>query len=474
MERFDAVVVGSGPNGLSAAITIAEAGRSVLVLEANADIGGGARSGELTQPGFVHDLASAIHPMALASPFFSSQPLADHGLAWVTPPAGVAHPLDGQPAAIAWNDLSKTAERLDSDSRAYRRYYEPFVERFDDLTNLALRPLLRVPDTPLFSARFGAVSALPAATTARRRWDTEAARALFAGHAAHAILPLTNPFTSAFGLLLGASVHAVGWPFPAGGAQAITDALAGRLRALGGTIQTSTPVRTMADIPDAAAVIFALTPRQVAEIAGDELADGYVKTLRTFSYGAAAWKVDWALDEPIPWADPDVAQAGTVHLGGTLDELTFAEAEVAAGRNPDKPFVLLAQHTLFDPSRAPKGKHTAWAYCHVPNGSSVDRTEAIEAQIERFAPGFRDTILARHTSSPANLEAQNANLVGGDIGGGSHGGTQLFLRPRLQRNPWSTPNPKLMIGSASTTPGAAVHGMSGVGAAQRALATVLR
>jgi phytoene dehydrogenase-like protein len=474
MERFDTVVVGSGPNGLAAAITFAEAGRSVVLLEANDTVGGAARTAELTRPGFHHDLASAIHPMGRASPFFRSQPLEDHGLRWIDPPAGAAHPLDDQPAGVAWNDLDAAADRLGADAAAYRRYYSRWVERFDAVTDLALNPLLRVPPNPLLAARFGAMSALPAATTARRVFDTTAGQALFAGHAAHAILPLTNPFTSSFGLLLGASVHAVGWPFPEGGAQAISDALASRLRDLGGEIRTSSPVRSMADVPPSDAVVFALTPRQVVDIAGDELPDRYRSSLRRFTYGAAAWKVDWALSEPIPWSDPDVASAATVHLGGTLDEIVAAEAEVAAGRNPDRPFVLLAQQSLFDPTRAPDGRHTAWAYCHVPNGSTVDRTEAIEAQIERFAPGFRDVVLGRSVTSPAGLEAQNMNLVGGDVGGGSFAGTQLFFRPRVQANPWTTPNPRLFIGSASTAPGSAVHGMAGHGAARRALATTLK
>ena len=474
MERFDAVVVGAGPNGLAAAITLAEAGRSVVVLEANETIGGGARTAELTLPGFRHDLASAIHPMGVASPFFRAQPLEEHGLQWVNPPAAVAHPLDHGPAGVAWNDLEDAATRLGSDAQAYRRYYSTWVDRFDALTDLSLNPLLRVPPNPLLAARFGATAALPAATTARRVFDTEAGQALFAGHAAHAILPLTNPFTSAFGLLLGASVHAIGWPFPEGGAQAISDALAARLRSLGGEIRTGVPVRSMGDIPESTAVVFALTPRQVVDIAGDELPDKYRSSLRGFAYGSAAWKVDWALSEPIPWADPDVASAATVHLGGTLDEIVAAEAEVAAGKNPDNPFVLLAQHSLFDTTRAPDGKHTAWAYCHVPNGSTVDRTAAIEAQIERFAPGFRDVILERHVSSPAALEAQNMNLVGGDVGGGSFAGMQLFFRPRIQMNPWTTPNPRFFIGSASTAPGSAVHGMAGYGAASRALSTTLK
>lgn len=475
-NNLDAVVIGAGPNGLAAAITLARAGRSVLVLEANSTIGGGARSMELTEPGVVHDIASAIHPMVKASPFFS-QIFADleaHGLEWVTPPAGAAHPLDGGRAAIAWNDIERTANDLGADGEAYRRYYDYWVNNVDGLLDLALKPLVRVPSRPILSARFGATAALPAATTARRVWKSDEAQALFAGHAAHAILPLDDAFTSSFGVLLGTLVHASGWGFPAGGAQSISDAMASYLRSLGGQIETGRPVHSLADIPDARCVIFSLSPRQVSDIVGDSFPAKYLSSLDAFRVGPAAWKVDFSLDEPIPWSNPDVASAGTVHIGGTLDEIVEAESLVASGGHADKPFVLLAQHTSFDPTRAPNGIHTAWAYCHVPNGSTIDQTETIERQIERFAPGFRDTVRARRITSPADLNAQNMNLIGGDIGGGSYGGTQLFFRPRAQLKPFDTPDPTMFIGSASTTPGAGVHGMAGMGAALRALETVLR
>ena len=474
--KVDAVVVGSGPNGLAAAITLAKAGRSVTVLEANDTIGGAARSAQLTEPGFVHDVGSSIHPMVKVSPFFRgiADELEHHGLDWVLPPAAAAHPLDNGRAAIAWNDLERTADGLAEDGPSYRRYYQRWVDNIDAVMDTSLRPLLRVPSTPVTLARFGAAAALPAATTARRVWKTDEAQALFAGHSAHAILPLTSPFTSSFGILFGSLAHAEGWGFPAGGAQSLTDAMVSYLQDLGGEIRTGHPVRSLTDIPSTRSILFSLTPRQVDEIVGDHFPDRYRRSLQSFTYGPGAWKVDFALDEPIPWTNPDVSSAGTVHLGGTLDEVIAAEASVAAGQHVAAPFVLLAQHSLFDSSRSPAGKHTAWAYCHVPNGSTIDRTNAIERQIERFAPGFRDIIRSRSTSSTAQLEAMNENLVGGDVGGGSYKGTQLFLRPRAQINPFDTADDSIFMGSASTTPGAGVHGMAGAGAAERMLQTTLK
>jgi len=471
---FDAVVVGGGPNGLAAAITIAEAGRSVVVLEANETVGGAAQTAELTLPGFRHDIGSAIHPLALASPFFRTHDLTAHGLKWINPPAAAGHPLDDGRAAIAWLDLERTAAGLGADAKNYRRYYNGWVKDFDALTDLSLRPLVRVPSKPIFAARFGAASALPAATAARRSFDTDEAQALFAGHAAHAILPLTTPFTSSFGILLGASAHAVGFPFPERGAASIADAMVSMLTALGGEIRTNTPVRTFDDIPTTTSIIFALTARQVEAIAGSAFTDAYRNDLRSFAYGPAAWKLDLALSEPIPWRNPELRNTATVHVGGNLDEIAAAEATVADGNPAERPFVLLAQHSLFDSTRAPAGQHTCWAYSHVPNGCDVDQTDAILRQIERFAPGFRDTIIGTHVSSPAALERQNMSLVGGDIGGGSYAGSQLFFRPRKQANPFDTPSPHIFMGSASTTPGAGVHGMGGHGAALRALATILR
>ncbi len=471
----DAVVVGSGPNGLAAAITLAKAGHSVTVLEANETIGGAARSAQLTEPGFVHDIASSIHPMVKASPFFASidDELTAHGLEWIDPPAAAAHPLENGRAGMAWRDFERTIDQLGQDGATYRRYYKSMVENADALLNLVLNPLLRVPKNPLIGARFGAAAALPAATTARRLWKSDEAQALFAGHAAHSILPLTAPFTSTFGLLFAALANSVGWGFPKGGAQSLVDSMASVLNSLGGQIQTGHPVESMADVPDARVTIFTLSPRQLDSIAGDRFPEKYRDKLTGWRYGPGAFKVDYALREPIPWTNPDVAQAGSVHVGGTLDEIVTAEAEVAAGAHSPKPFVILAQHTMFDPSRAPEGKHTAWAYCHVPNGSTEDRTEAIENQIERFAPGFRDVVLGRHVTNTAALEVQNMNLIGGDIGGGSYAGTQLFARPMAQTNPFDTADPTIFLGSASTNPGAGVHGMSGAGAAQRAIEKIL-
>jgi phytoene dehydrogenase-like protein len=463
-------VVGSGPNGLAAAITAARAGRSVVVLEAASEPGGATRSGPLVGPGYVNDLGSAIHPLALASPFLRTIPWADHGLEWITPPAAVAHPLDGGRVAVAWNDLNRTAADLRTDAKTWRTMFGPLVRRFDELVEFAMRPPLgAVASSPLTALRVGPQLAAPA-TLVARRLETDRARALFAGHAAHAVQPLSRPFTGGFGFFLGSAAHAVGWPFPRGGASEIARVLTEVLHGLGGRVLTDHPVGSLDDIPEAGAVVFALTPRQVAAIAGDELPPRARRRLRRFRYGPGACKVDLATSEPIPWANPEVAMAGTVHLGGTLEELAEAETTVADGRHPARPFVLLAQHTLFDPSRAPAGRHTVWAYCHVPNGSPVDVSGAIEAQIERFAPGFADTVLARRVSLPADLERWDANLIGGDIGGGSYANLRAIFRPGLRARPYDTAVDRFFIGSASASPGGGVHGMPGHLAAQRALA----
>ncbi|CAN5431171.1 NAD(P)/FAD-dependent oxidoreductase [soil metagenome] len=465
----DAVVVGSGPNGLAAAITLAQAGRSVLVLEAAEEPGGAMRSAPLVGEGYVNDLGSAIHPLGKGSPFLSSLDLEAHGLEWITPPAAVAHPLDGGRAAVAWNDLDRTAEGLGVDGPAYRALAEPLVEDFDKMLRLALGPLLRVPRNPIFAARFGLKALLPATVLARQRFATEEGRALFAGHAAHSVLPLSRPFTSSFGLMFAATAHVVGWPFPRGGAGALAAAMVAKLQSLGGEIRTGHPVDSLADIPPADRVVLALTPIQVLRTTGAHFPPRFRAALGRFRYGPAVFKLDHALDGPIPWTNPDLAHTACVHVGGTLDEIARSEAEVARGRHAEKPFLILAQHSAFDPSRAPEGKHTCWVYCHVPNGSTVDMTERIEAQIERFAPGFRDRIITRHASNSVTLEGWNRSLIGGDIGGGSLGGTQLIGRPRISLHPYATPDPRLFIGSASTPPGGGVHGMAGYHAARAAL-----
>lgn len=466
---FDAVVVGSGPNGLSAAIVLARAGLSVLVLEAHETIGGGARTAELTLPGFHHDVCSAIHPMAVVSPFFQSLPLNAHGLVWCESPYAIAHPLDDGTAAVLELSLKETAARMGVDSDAYMHLMEPFVSNATALFDEILRPIRLLPRHPLLLARFG-VEGLRSALSVAKRFHGDAARALFGGCAAHSFLPLDRSGSASFGLVLAIAGHATGWPCAKGGSVAIVNALASYLRSLGGTIRTATTVRSMRDVPPARAVIFDVTPRQLAAIAGDELPPQYVNRLRRFRYGPGVFKVDWALDGPIPWHAEECRQAATVHVGGTFEEIANHEEAIWHGRTTEKPFVLVAQQSLFDDSRAPAGKHTGWAYCHVPHGSSEDMTAAIEAQIERFAPGFRDRILARHTMNTAAYEAYNANLVGGDISGGANTLRQVLARPFPRRDPYATPNDRIYLASSSTPPGGGVHGMCGYWAAQSALA----
>jgi phytoene dehydrogenase-like protein len=468
MTDHDAVVVGSGPNGLAAAIELARAGRAVLVLEAAEEIGGGLRSAEATLPGFVHDLCSAIHPMAAASPFFRSVPLAEHGLEWIEPPAPLAHPLDGGSAAMLLRSVEETAAGLGVDARAYVKLFRPLVDDWPRLEEAVLGPLVRIPRHPFALARFGLDGLRPASSFARRSFSGEPARALFAGLAAHSILPLEQLATTSFGLILGLTGHAVGWPLPRGGSQKIADALASYLRSLGGEVVTGRPVESLAELK-ARTILCDVTPRQFLDLAGDRLGGRYRRALERYRYGPGVFKLDWALSGPIPWTAAKCAEAGTVHLGGTLDEIATSERAPERGATTDRPFVLLAQPTMFDPSRAPDGQHTAWAYCHVPNGSAVDMTEPIERQIERFAPGFGERVLARHVSAPADLERRNANLVGGDISGGSNDLRQLVARPALRANPYSTPLDGVYLCSSSTPPGGGVHGMCGYLAAQTAL-----
>ena len=463
-----AVVVGSGPNGLAGAIALAQAGRAVTVFERNATLGGGCRSEELTLPGFVHDTCSTVHALALASPFLGSLPLAEHGLELVHPGVPLAHPLDGGRAAILERSVADTARGLGADARAYRRLLEPLVRNGEALVSEILGPL-RPPRHPLVMVRFGLDAVRSARGLLRSRFDEDPARALLAGCCAHSMLSLRTPASAAFGIVLAMSAHWVGWPVARGGSQRLADALAGHLRSLGGSVETAHRVETLDELPRGGPTLLDVTPRQLLAMAGDRLPSGYRRRLGGYRYGPGIFKLDWALEGPIPWTAAEVARAGTVHLGGTLDEVVWSEEEVTSGRHPERPFVLLVQASRFDSSRTPEGRQSAWAYCHVPNGSSRDMTSAIEAQVERFAPGFRDLILARSAMGPAEVEAHNPNYVGGDINGGVQDLRQLFTRPVARPVPYSTPLPGVFICSSSTPPGGGVHGMSGYWAAKAAL-----
>jgi len=466
---YDATVVGAGPNGLAAAITLARAGWKVQVREAAATIGGGARSAELTLPGFVHDVCSAIHPLSLASPFFRSLPLNEFGLEWIQPSAPLAHPLDDGTAALLERSVEATGATLGLDAEAYRRLMGIILDEWEKIVYEFLGPL-RPPRHPLAMMGFGLLAMQSARGLAQRAFRGERARALFAGLAAHAIQPLERPPTAAFGLMLGLLGHAVGWPIAKGGSQKIADALAGYLRSLGGEIVTEARVESVDNLPPARAVLFDVTPRQLLKIAGHRLPAGYRDALGRYRYGPGVFKIDFALSEPIPWKAKECQRAGTVHVGGALAEIAASESAVWKGEHPDRPYVLLAQQSLFDSARAPEEQHTAWAYCHVPHGSTFDVTDRIVAQIERFAPGFRDCILAQRARTAAAMEQYNPNYVGGDINGGVQDFAQLFTRPATCFPPYATPVAGLYLCSSSTPPGGGVHGMCGYFAAQ----TVLR
>lgn len=470
--EFDAVVVGSGPNGLAAAVTLARAKLSVLVLEASESIGGGTRSMELTLPGFIHDVCSAVHPLAVGSPFFRDLPLHDHGLEWIHPEIALAHPLGGSSAVSLRRCLIETAEGLGNDGAHYADLMKPLVDNWWGLALEFLQPMIHLPRDPLALFRFGLQAIQPAQWLARR-FSNEPARALFAGLAAHSFLPLSAPGSAAFGLVLGAAGHAVGWPFPRGGAQRIADALASYLQSLRGKIEIGSPVARLSDVPGSRALFLDLTPRALLRLAGNTLPSRYRHALERFPYGSGVFKIDYALSAPIPWSAEECRRAGTVHVGGTSAEIAAAEATVARKRclSPN-PFVLLAQPTLSDPSRAPASKHVAWTYCHTPSGSVRDMTERIENQIERFAPGFRDCILARHTMNSVALEQHNPNLIGGAVNGGSLDVKHLLVRPVFSSNPYRTPLRGVYLCSASTPPGGGVHGMCGFHAARWALKEV--
>ena len=465
-----ACVIGSGPNGLAAAVVLAQAGMEVEVFEAEAEIGGAARTLDLTLPGFHHDFGSAVHPMAAGSPFLTSLPLADYGLEWIQPPAPLVHPFENGTALTIERDFDAAVAALGEDGKSWRALFEPLATHWPELADDILGPVIHWPRHPLLLARFGLNALSPASSTARGHFRGDPVRALFAGLAAHSFLALDQPLSASFGLVLGAVAHAVGWPIPRGGAQSIANALAGYLNHLGGRVTTSTRIRRLSDLPACDLILCDLTPRQLLALANpqpDRLSPDYRRSLARYRYGPAAFKVDYALSSPIPWNARACQRAGTVHLGGTLAEIEASEAAVASGRCADRPFILLSQPTLFDPTRAPDGKHIAWAYCHVPNGSSEDMLDRIESQIERFAYGFRNCVLARHVAPPSALEARDANLIGGDISGGATNLRQILFRPTHRQYRTSAPN--FYLCSSSTPPGGGVHGMCGYHAARTAL-----
>lgn len=462
-------MVGAGPNGLAAAVALAREGLAVTVYEATDRIGGGTRTEELTLPGFLHDVCSAVHPMGAGSPFFREIALEEQGVDWIHPPVLLAHPFDDGSAAVLMPSTVETGESLGGDARAYRRLMDPFVRRWEPLLDEALAPPLHIPRRPLLMARLGRFGLQSASGLARRAFEGERARALFTGIAGHTLLPMDRMPSAGFGLLLAVAGHAVGWPMARGGSRSITDALAGLLREYGGRIMTDSPVRDVDAVARDGPTLLDLTVRQVLDVAGHRFPTRYRRRLEGFRYNPGAFKMDWALSEPIPWTAPECRAAGTLHLGGTTAEIVRSAEAAWYGRHDEEPFVLLNQPSLFDASRAPAGKHTAWGYCHVPHGSVRDMTEAVERQVERFAPGFRDTILARSAMNTRQLEDHNANLVGGDIMGGQQGLWQFLFRPAPRLDPYATPADGVYICSASTPPGGAVHGMCGYHAARSAL-----
>ncbi len=471
-SSYDAIVIGSGPNGLAAAITLAEAGRSVLVIEAHETVGGGARTAELTLPGFRHDICSAVHPFGAASPVFRAMPLERYGLEWVEPPVELAHPFDDGSAAILHRSVDVTASSLGVDADAWRKLIQPLLDDVEPLFDGLLGPL-RLPRHPIAMARFGLAGLRSVTGLSRTSFSGKHAPALLGGIAAHSMVPLEQPPTAAFALMLGLAGHYVGWPYARGGSQAISNALAAHLSAVGGEIATGWMVRSLRELPKARAILFDTSARGMVGIAGDALPNGYRRQIGRFRRGPGVFKIDYALSAPVPWINEECHKAGTLHLGGTLEEMAAAERAATQGKHPRQPVLITAQHSRFDPTRAPDGRHTLWVYCHVPAGSTVDMTDPVEAQIERFAPGFRDIILARHTHNSLDFEAHNPNYIGGDINGGLQDLRQIYTRPAPRLDPYSTPNPRLFLCSSSTPPGGGVHGIAGWFAAQSALRRVL-
>ena len=467
-SSFDAVVVGSGPNGLAAAIALQQAGLQVLILEAKATIGGGMRTAQLTLPGFLHDVCSAVHPMGAGSPFLSSLPLQDFGLKYIHTPVLAAHPFDDGTAAALYQSLAETADRLGADRKIYRDLLEPMIAAWPRIDTHILGPMLKLPETPFALAAFG-LKSLQSAKRIASRFHARDAKGLWAGIAAHSMVPLESLTSAAIAFVLTIAGHRGGWPLPAGGSQSIANAMASYFQSLGGIIQTDFNVKSLAQLPETKAILFDISPRQLLEICGERLSSLYRWQLQRHRYGMGVFKIDWALSEPVPFVASAARNAGTVHLGGTFEEVAHSERTVWKGGHPETPFVLFAQQSKFDSSRAPMGQHTGWAYCHVPNGSTNDMTEAITRQVERFAPGFRDTILATHTLTTTQMEQYNANYIGGDINGGVINISQLFNRPALRFSPYRTSAKGIYICSASTPPGGGVHGMCGYHAAKQVL-----
>ncbi len=473
MYRYDAVIVGSGPNGLAAGIKIAEAGFSVKIFEAKETIGGGLCSSEITLPGFTHDICSAIHPLGIASPFFNKLPLDNFGLKWIFPPISMAHPFDNGHAAILKNSILETAESLEEDKQNYLNRVEALIKDWDLILENILSPV-KIPSHPIALSRFGFYGIQPAELFIKKFFSGNSAKSLFAGAAAHSILALDEFITSAIGLVLLISGHKSGWPFPKGGSQKLANALSSYFKSLGGEIEASHPVYSLNDLPPSKTVLFDITPKQLLNIFKGRLPGYYKSQLEKFRYGPGVFKIDWALNAPIPFTSTECTKAGTVHIGGNFEEIIKSEHEISAGLHPEKPFVILTQQSLFDETRAPAGRHTAWAYCHVPNGSNLDMTERIENQIERFAPGFKDIIIGRHIISATDFEMYNSNYIGGDINGGMQDLRQLLTRPVIKLNPYSIPVKGYFICSSSTPPGGGVHGMCGYNAALKAIKFISR